>query len=408
MPALHTQTIAPAPASTKIRLSLLSTAIVDALGAPPEFKQRFHFPLVTSMIPNQSFGGLPPGVWTDDTSMTLCLARSLTRGFDEHDQMALYTKWMKEGYLSAVDRCFDVGATVSEAVRLYSQLPRDAAFRIIRERLAVESKSGNGSLMRVLPVGLVHWRDEAEARKFARKSSLTTHPFETCQEACEVWVGAISMIIQAANSNARLTKLQILEYFARFPYRDTKLRAVLTTPIPPPESASYEQKEAYYRTYHPILKLIAQSEFLPRQSNLIPHSPAPQQLSSSGYVVATLVAALYAFLATSSFDEGAIFVVNLCDDADTVGAVYAGLAACWYAEDNQRFWNKRMEGWKKDLKARNKVEEVAEEVVTYSAKAWQAYRARSAHSNHCSCSRVHQDPTLTSLYCHRQCTGRTR
>ncbi|KAK1226350.1 hypothetical protein PQX77_010677 [Marasmius sp. AFHP31] len=369
MPALHAQTIVPAPASTKIRLSLLSTAIVDALGAPPEFKQRFHFPLVTSMIPNQSFGGLPPGVWTDDTSMTLCLARSLTRGFDEHDQMALYTKWMKEGYLSAVDRCFDVGATVSEAIRLYSQLPRDAAFRIIRGQLGVESKSGNGSLMRVLPVGLVYWRDEAEARRFARKSSLTTHPYETCQEACEVWVGAISMIITAANSNAGLTKLQVLEYFAQFPYKDAKLRAALTSPIPPPHSSSSdEQKEAYYRTYHPILNLIAQSEFLPRQSDLIPHMPAPQHLSSSGYVVSTLVAALYTFLATSSFDEGAIFVVNLCDDADTVGAVYAGLAACWYAEDNQRFWNKRMRGWKKDLKAKSKVEEVAEEVVAYSHK----------------------------------------
>ncbi|KAL0065779.1 hypothetical protein AAF712_007267 [Marasmius tenuissimus] len=350
MPALHTQSIVPAPASTKIRLSLLSTAIVDALGAPAEFKV------------------LPPGVWTDDTSMALCLARSLTRGFDEHDQMALYTKWRKEGYLSAVDVCFDVGMTISEAIRLYSQFSREEAFGKIQERLAVERKSGNGSLMRVLPVGLVYWRDEAEARKFARKSSSTTHPYETCQEACEVWVGAISMIIKAANANTQLTKLQVLEYFAQFPYKDTKLRALLTASSPPPESASDEEKEAYYRTHHSILKLIAQSESLPRQNDLIPHMPTPQQLSSSGYVVSTLVAALYAFLATSSFDEGAIFVVNLCDDADTVGAVYAGLAACWYAEDNERFWNERMEGWKKDLKAKSKVEEVAEEVVVYSQK----------------------------------------
>ncbi|KAJ8083063.1 hypothetical protein PM082_008926 [Marasmius tenuissimus] len=368
MPALHTQSIVPAPASTKIRLSLLSTAIVDALGAPAEFKGRFRIPLVTSMIPNGSFGGLPPGVWTDDTSMALCLARSLTRGFDEHDQMALYTKWRKEGYLSAVDVCFDVGMTISEAIRLYSQFSREEAFGKIQERLAVERKSGNGSLMRVLPVGLVYWRDEAEARKFARKSSSTTHPYETCQEACEVWVGAISMIIKAANANTQLTKLQVLEYFAQFPYKDTKLRALLTASSPPPESASDEQKEAYYRTHHPILKLIAQSESLPRQNDLIPHMPTPQQLSSSGYVVSTLVAALYTFLATSSFDEGAIFVVNLCDDADTVGAVYAGLAACWYAEDNERFWNERMEGWKNDLKAKSKVEEVAEEVVVYSQK----------------------------------------
>ena len=364
MDPLGTQHVVPSPSSTKIRLSLLCTAIVDALGAPAEFRPRFRIPLVTSMIPNKSFGGLPPGVWTDDTSMALCLARSLTKGFDEHDQMALYTKWMEDGYLSAVDHCFDVGMTISSAIHLYGQYPKEEAFGKIREHLDMDNRSGNGSLMRVLPVGLVYWRDEAEARAFARKSSLTTHPNGTCQEACEVWVGAISRVIQAANSNTKLTKLDVLDYFARFPYKDAKLRAAL---------GSSPGDEAFYRANHPILKLVAQSETMARQSELIPHMPTPQQLPSSGYVVATIVAALYTFLATSSFDEGAIFVVNLCDDADTVGAVYAGLAACWYGEDSSRFWNERMEGWKKDLKAKEKVEEVAEEVVVYSEKLGTVY-----------------------------------
>lgn len=46
---------------------------------------------------------LPPGAWTDDTSMALCLATSLveTRGFDPVDQMQRYLRWLDEGYLSS-------------------------------------------------------------------------------------------------------------------------------------------------------------------------------------------------------------------------------------------------------------------------------------------------------------------
>jgi ADP-ribosyl-[dinitrogen reductase] hydrolase len=51
------------------------------------------------------FGGgafhLKPGQWTDETSMALCLADSLTQreGFDPLDQLQRYVLWIEEGYL---------------------------------------------------------------------------------------------------------------------------------------------------------------------------------------------------------------------------------------------------------------------------------------------------------------------
>lgn len=54
------------------------------------------------------------------------------------------------------------------------------------------------------------------------------------------------------------------------------------------------------------------------------------EIKSSGYVVHTLEAALWAFFSTSTFREGALRAVNLGDDADTVGAVYGGLSGAWY------------------------------------------------------------------------------
>ena len=58
------------------------------------------------------------------------------------------------------------------------------------------------------------------------------------------------------------------------------------------------------------------------------------RISSSGYVLDTLEAALWCFFSTPSFEAGAIKVVNLGDDADTVGAVYGGIAGAYYGFDS--------------------------------------------------------------------------
>ena len=52
----------------------------------------------------------------------------------------------------------------------------------------------------------------------------------------------------------------------------------------------------------------------------------------TGYVVATLEAAIWAFHRTSSFREAALLAVNLGDDADTTGAVYGQLAGAYYGD----------------------------------------------------------------------------
>ena len=81
------------------------------------------------------------------------------------------------------------------------------------------------------------------------------------------------------------------------------------------------------------------------------------EIKSSGYVVHTLEAALWAFFSTSTFQEGALKVVNLGDDADTVGAVYGGLSGAWYgieAIPNE---------WLDGLQAKNMLDKVANGVV---------------------------------------------
>jgi ADP-ribosyl-[dinitrogen reductase] hydrolase len=56
------------------------------------------------------------------------------------------------------------------------------------------------------------------------------------------------------------------------------------------------------------------------------------EISSSGYVVHTMEAALWAFYNYDNFHDGVLAAVNLADDSDTVGAVYGQLAGAFFGE----------------------------------------------------------------------------
>ena len=83
--------------SDRFRGCLLGLACGDALGTTVEFKARGTFSSVTDMVGDGPFN-LRPGEWTDDTSMALCLAASLTElnRFDAEDQMSRYLRWLAE------------------------------------------------------------------------------------------------------------------------------------------------------------------------------------------------------------------------------------------------------------------------------------------------------------------------
>ena len=69
----------------------------------------------------------------------------------------------------------------------------------------------------------------------------------------------------------------------------------------------------------------------------------PPEIQGTGYVVESLEAALWAFWKSGSFKEGCLLAVNLCDDADTTGAVYGQLAGAYYGEQGIP------EGWRSKL-----------------------------------------------------------
>ena len=74
----------------KIRAGIYGTCVADALGVPVEFKSRDWLAVnpLTAMRGNGTYNQ-PVGTWSDDSSMTLCLAMSIgeTGYYHTHDIM---------------------------------------------------------------------------------------------------------------------------------------------------------------------------------------------------------------------------------------------------------------------------------------------------------------------------------
>lgn len=273
----------------RFRGSLLGLAVGDALGTTLEFSQRGDDDRHTEMVGGGPFN-LKPGQWTDDTSMALCLAHSLyeTNSFNADHQMTLYVEWWRNGFLSSNGRCFDIGMTVRQALAAYESSGN--AF----SGSADEYSAGNGSLMRLCPVVLFFASKPAKAIEMAGVSSKTTHANIECIDACRYFAALILGCLEGK------TKDEILQP-SYSPVENLWVHDPLTKKVRDIANGSYKNKSR-------------------------------DEIKSSGYVINSLEAALWAFYHSSSFEEGLVKAVNLAGDADTIGAIYGQLAGAYYGE----------------------------------------------------------------------------
>ena len=128
-----------------VRSGLLGVAVGDALGVPVEFTGRPEL----RDNPVHGMRGMgthlqPPGTWSDDSSLTFCLAESLTGGYDLEDIAGRLCRWLDESYWTARGEVFDVGRTTARAIHALGRgaPPTEAGGR-------GEWSNGNGSLMRI-------------------------------------------------------------------------------------------------------------------------------------------------------------------------------------------------------------------------------------------------------------------
>lgn len=301
----------------RYRGALLGLAVGDAVGTTLEFCPPGSFAPIDDMIGGGPFH-LLPGQWTDDTSMALCLAASLVerRAFDPRDQMERYLRWWREGYMSSTGRCFDIGGTVAAALRRYEQSGEPFAGS------SDPYTAGNGSIMRLAPVPLFFAGDPSLAIERSADSSRTTHAAPAAVDACRYLAALILGALQGASKEELLAP-----FFCSLP--------------------------GYWEAHplDPAVAAVAAGSF--RQKS-------PPEIRGSGYVVASLEAALWAFYHGRSFREGCLLAVNLGDDADTTGAVYGQLAGAFYGEHGFPT------GWLTKLAMRELIEQLADQIFLLS------------------------------------------
>lgn len=212
--------------------------------------------------------------------MALCLAESLLarQGFDPRDQMTRYLNWWEWGYLSSTGHCFDIGMTVRDALD---------RFRDTGEPYSGSThprSAGNGSLMRLAPIALFFYPDEASVIRFSAESSRTTHGAQEAVECYEV-LGLI--LAKCLDGRAKAEALDASSLVLSAP----KVQAIAR--------GSYAGK-------------------------------SQSQVTGSGYAVASLEAALWCFHSTPTFEAAVLAAVNLGDDADTTAAIAGQIAGAFY------------------------------------------------------------------------------
>ena len=270
------------------RGALLGLAVSDALGAAVEFMPPGTFEPVTGYRGGGPHG-LSGGEWTDDTSMALALADSIAHDWDLDDQARRYVSWWRKGEYSVNGRCFDIGNTVRFAL---SRFERTGDAHTSAD--PSEGASGNGSIMRLASVPIRYansFPDQLETLiKYCAESSLPTHASPQCLSACAYFGLVLAGLINGHDRD------EVLD----------------------PDWEPLSRLQQVY-PLHPKVAKVALGSFREKR---------PPAIVGSGYVIASLEAALWAFHDAKDFRQAVLQAVNLGDDADTTGARLRTTGGC--------------------------------------------------------------------------------
>jgi len=279
-----------------IKSALFGVAIGDALGVPHEFSSQEYILKnpVSDMVGYGTYN-LPAGTWSDDSSLTFCLAESLCKGYNTDHMGESFVKWYYQDYWTATGEVFDIGIGTRNAL-INIKNGTKAEFAGGR----AEKDNGNGSLMRILPL------------VFAIKDLPIDERFNRTKQVSSITHGHIRAVI-ACFYYLEFAK-QLIERKSKFDiYKD------LQTTVP-----SFFKKAAIE------ISEIAHFERI-LKSNVadLPLS----EIRSGGYVIETIEACIWCLLTTDNYKDAVLKAVNLGHDTDTTAAVTGGLAGLLYGFD---------------------------------------------------------------------------
>lgn len=270
---------------SKFRGSLLGTGIGDALGRSCEGGPSLQPENVRELVEETDIFR-----YTDDTQQMVSLAESLSEkeGFDgEHLASRLV-----ENFDPA--RGYGPGST-----RVIRSLQSSESWEEPAQELFGGSGSyGNGSSMRVAPVGLFCFDDLENLRSLARDSSRITHVHRLGMEGAVFQASSVALAVNK-DSSSDLDREKFLEDLQDF----------------------LVEKE-YKEKINQIRELLASD---PDKSEVV------RTLGNGIEAHNSVPTACYCFLSHfTDFEEAVVYAVSLGGDADTIGAMTGAIAGAYH------------------------------------------------------------------------------
>ena len=280
----------------QIRSVLFGVATGDALGVPAEFRTRQQMKdnPVTDMKGYGTYD-LPAGTWSDDSSLTFCLAQSLTGGFDPEDIARYFQLWYYENHWTPRGEVFDIGIATREAIaRLKEGMKAEDAGG------TAVSSNGNGSLMRIAPLLFyIHDKPVEDRYELTKIVSSITHGHIRSVIACFYYLEFARQLLYGKNPPEAYGSVQ------------KSVGAFLSEKQVNPEELA-------------VFSRVLEGDISELEE---------EKISGNGYVVHCLEASAWCLLTTDNYKDAVLKAVNLGDDTDTTAAVTGGLAGLFYGFD---------------------------------------------------------------------------
>lgn len=169
----------------RARGALLGAAVGDALGGPVEFMSQGEIAATRGVHKEMTGGGwlgLKPGQITDDTEMSLCVARALAadRTLNPRTVAENFARWYKV-------KPIDIGATCQRGIENYL---RTGSLEVAPN----PHHAGNGALMRVGPVAVASFNAPEFLAPWTLAQAHLTHNNHLSDAACLI----TCQLVQAA------------------------------------------------------------------------------------------------------------------------------------------------------------------------------------------------------------------
>ena len=256
----------------------------------------------------------PAGHPTDDISLALASADSLVKcgGFDSSDQRQRFRDWLFNGKYSPTGRRTGAGRTTFKGISSGDPDPQNQS---------------NGSIMRILPIGLFFAENLEILYKVSRAASALTHPNPVVCECAAIYNFFVASVVGGRSF-----------------------------------SQSFEAGQKFFASQiekHEEIKTLLEADYMEMPFEIL--SPTLRAIDSLQIV-------FWAWNKSESFADGIEKVIRIGGDTDTYATLLGGILGAAFAGEKGK--NIPFE-WRKNLLLKTEISNAVSQIIA-PAKDWTA------------------------------------